>query len=153
MSHSITTREIDEIPLLVMRDKVEREQIGQALGRMFPAVFAYATQNGIPITGAPLVRYTSMGEDGMGIEAGLPVAPGSPGQGDIHATSIPAGRVATTLHRGPHEDLYSAHLAVHEWLEENDVEANGHPWEFYVNDPTEVSGPEEYLTEIYVPID
>ncbi|MEM7412324.1 MAG: MerR family transcriptional regulator [Myxococcota bacterium] len=72
---------------------------------------------------------------------------------------LPGGRFATVEHVGPYETLGLAHHALHAWAQER-----GHParttsgsresteiWEFYRNDPADVS-PEELRTDVALPL-
>ncbi len=156
MSYAISVREMDETPALVMRRAVRPEDLGDALADMLPAVFVFAQQAGLALAGAPFVRYTAMDEDGFTIEAGLPLEEtadgGGEGERQIHPTTLPGGKAAMTVHRGPYQELGGAHQALERWLEANELEATGPRWESYINDPEEVGDPAEYLTEVFVPI-
>lgn len=151
MSYPFDVREINSSPILYQRRRVTRENIGPALAEIFPAVHAYAAQNGFALTGAPLVRYTGMESDGFEIEAGIPVASGAKGSGEIELGALPAGKAAVTLHKGPYEDLHKAHTALEAWLKSSKYEAAGAPWESYINDPGEHQ-PADYETEIFAPV-
>jgi effector-binding domain-containing protein len=59
--------------------------------------------------------------------------------------------VATTMHRGPYDQVASAYERLMAWITDQDFEAVGPPMEAYMNDPGQVS-PEEYLTEVMVPV-
>jgi effector-binding domain-containing protein len=51
--------------------------------------------------------------------------------GRVVRSSLPAGAVATTVHRGPYEDLRFAHAAVRRWCTEAGVNLAGPRWEVY----------------------
>lgn len=154
MSYTIVTKQVEETPVLVQRRKVTREELGPALGEMLPAVFAFASRTGVGPAGAPFVRYTAMeSSEGFSIEAGLPVTKATEGEGEIHSCSLPGGKVAMTVHKGPYEELHLAHRALEAWVEENGARSAGARWEAYINDPVEVGDPAEFLTEVYLPIE
>jgi effector-binding domain-containing protein len=64
---------------------------------------------------------------------------------------IPAMTVATYLHRGPYDQVAPAYARLMAWIAAEGMEVAGPPMEAYLNDPSEVS-PEDYLTEIIVPV-
>jgi len=152
MSYTITKKKIDETPFLFTRREVKPEAIAEALGAMFHSVFQFATTQGIPFAGPPTSRYPSFGPGLITIEAGMPIAAPSEGEGEIMLGSLIGGDVVTTLHKGPYDDLNLAHEAIQKWLSENHEEAGGAPWETYLTDPGEVPDPADWLTEITWPL-
>ena len=59
--------------------------------------------------------------------------------------------VATTMHRGPYDDVAPAYERLMAWIADQGFEVVGPPMEAYLNDPGELS-PDEYLTEVMVPV-
>lgn len=145
-----TTR--TETPFLFMRKQVKQEAIAEALGEMLPSVFQYATAQGIAFAGAPTARYLSFGPGLVTLEAGMPIAGLANGEGEIEVGALAAGDVATTVHKGPYDQLDQAHEAIQHWMNENHEKADGAPWEVYLTDPGEVPDPAEWLTEVNWPL-
>ena len=61
--------------------------------------------------------------------------------GRVVASSLPAGRVAMTVHRGAYTGLAAAHEAVVDWCTEHGLRLAGPRWEVYgphSDDPAEV---------------
>ena len=152
MSYEVTKKKSTETPFLFMHRRVKPEAIAEALGNMFPAVFQFATSHGIPFAGPPTARYPSFGPGLVTIEAGLPIAGPADGEGEIKVGSLAGGDVATTIHKGPYDNLDQAHEAIQRWLTESNEEAAGAPWETYLTDPGEVPDPAEWLTEVNWPL-
>lgn len=152
MSYEITKKQIDETPFLYMRKQSKPEEIADALASMFVPVFEYATTNGIPFAGYPTARYVSFGPGLITIEAGMPVAGVAEGTEAIMVGSLTGGDVVSTVHKGSYDTLNLGHEAIQRWMEENNEEANGAPWEVYVTDPGEVPDPAEWLTELVHPL-
>ena len=75
---------------------------------------------------------------------------GPDGQG-LAIRRIPEMTVATTVHKGPYDEVGSAYQRLMAWMAEQGCELVGPPMEAYLNDPSEVS-PDEYLTEVMVPV-
>ena len=153
MSYEVTKKRITETPFLFMRREVKPEALAEALGAMFGPVFQYATAKGIPFAGPPTARYPSFGPGLITIEAGMPIAGPGEGEGEIELGSLVGGDVATTIHKGPYENLNLGHEAVQGWLKENNEVASGAPWEAYLTDPGEVPNPADWLTEITWPLE
>ena len=66
--------------------------------------------------------------------------------GRVVASSMPAGRVATTTHRGPWSGLGSAHQAVSEWCIAQGWRPAGPRWEVY---GPHRDHPTELWTQVY----
>lgn len=85
------------------------------------------------------------------IEVAFPVPPGSvPGPG-MNLYTLPGGRMARTIHRGPYEACEPVYLKLFAWIEEQGLKITGPIRELYLNDPREVR-PEDIMTEILVPV-
>jgi effector-binding domain-containing protein len=78
----------------------------------------------------------------VGVEASGPFA----AIGRIVASTLPAGRVATTTHRGRYEDIGAAHHAVISWCESRGLRRSGARWEIYGHAAADVARQE---VEIY----
>jgi effector-binding domain-containing protein len=87
------------------------------------------------------------------VEIGFTVRELVPGEGDVEPSSLPAGEVAVTLHRGPYERLPEALAALQDWIREHGRRAAGPHWEMYLNGPPDVMDPEELETEVFIPLE
>lgn len=76
---------------------------------------------------------------------------GKDGEGIVFKT-LPAITVASVLHRGRYDDLGAAYAFVLGWMETNGYEPAGHPRESYIEGAWSGKAPEEWLTEIQVPV-
>lgn len=61
-----------------------------------------------------------------------------------------ATEMATTIYKGPYENIEQVYTALNTWVSTNDYEVSGPVEELYLNDPT-ITG-EEPLTEIRFPV-
>jgi effector-binding domain-containing protein len=66
--------------------------------------------------------------------------------GRVVASSLPAGQVAMTVHRGPYTGLGDAHRAVLDWCEAQGRRPSGPRWEVY---GPHSDNPAEVWTEVY----
>ena len=80
------------------------------------------------------------------VEVGVELRVPCPLTGRVVASTLPAGRVAMTVHRGPYAGLGAAHRAVLDWCSAQGLRPAGPRWEVYgphSDDPAEV------WTEVY----
>ena len=120
MTYTIEKKELSGSNILFMRRRVQHSEIVATLGELLGGTFGYATKSGAALAGPPLCRYRDVSSEGMTLEAGVPVATSVPGEGDVLAGSLPAGPVASTVHRGPYETLSEAYAALEKWIAESD---------------------------------
>jgi effector-binding domain-containing protein len=63
----------------------------------------------------------------VGVEMDGPFA----GSGEVIASALPAGRVATAVHFGPYPQLHRAHEAIRDWCAKHGHALAGPNWEIY----------------------
>lgn len=51
--------------------------------------------------------------------------------GEVHPVQVPAGEVATTVHRGSYDRLGTTHDAIHVWRAQQNWRFPGLSWEIY----------------------
>ncbi|KQX66754.1 GyrI-like domain-containing protein [Angustibacter sp. Root456] len=148
MSYEVTEVDLPERPAAVVRGHVAHDGIPAFLGGAFSAVIAAVGPRGLGPAGPAFARYRVADDGGWDIEAGFSLlAPLVGGDGEVEATTLPAGLAARTLHVGDYGMLGEAYAAVTAWLSEHDLAAAGEPWECYLDGP-EVETPR---TEVFFP--
>jgi len=152
MTYSITKKNLDAQPVLVVKRQVKPAEIATMLGQTFGLIGAYTRREGIAMAGPPFSRYIEWGPGLLTMEAGIPVAAPAPGEGEIRADLLPAGPAAATTHQGPYDGLTAAHAAVQQWIQAEGLAPEGAPWESYVTDPGDVPDPKDWKTDIYWPL-
>ncbi len=65
------------------------------------------------------------------VEIGVELLRPCPLTGRVVASTLPAGRVAATVHRGPYQGLAAAHQAVVQWCAARGEQLAGPRWEIY----------------------
>ncbi len=111
-------------------------------------------QHGVAIAGPPFARYPDVGMGSLVVEGGVTIAAPpeeDPGDG-IEALTIPAGRAAVAIHRGPYDGLEQTHQAIEAWIRAEDLTVAGPSWETYLTDPGDHPDPETWETEIVYPV-
>ena len=69
----------------------------------------------------------------------------------IGVLTVPAGRFATVLHKGPYESIPAAYGLLFTWLAQQQIQPAGPPMEVYLSDPTETAEA-DLITEVRVPL-
>ncbi len=152
MHYDITQQSIEETTFLFKSARCEQAKVAEALGGILPAVFAHATAEGIAMVGPPLTLYVQWGPGMVTLHAGMPVAAGATGKGDVEVAVLPAGPAAVTIHTGPYDGLVDAYAAVETYIHENNLECAGPVREIYLTDPGEVPDPAEWKTQVIWPL-
>jgi effector-binding domain-containing protein len=149
MSYDIRAEALPERLTLVKRAHVAPDELGGWLHRAYQELFAYIAERDVPVTGPPFGRYAS--NDGIIVEAGIPIAAPIPVSGDLVLSSLPATDAATTCHVGPYERLLDASDALEKWIHDHGYERKGPYWEVYVSDPESSHDPETLQTVVIMP--
>jgi len=151
MSYKCELKEQPARPTMAIRTRAAVEDLPRVLGEVYGTIAQYLGELGEQPVGPPFTAYYNMDMQDLDVEIGFPVARELPGRGDIQASEIPGGKVATCLYTGPYSDMEPAYDALFQWMEENDYEASGVCYEIYLSDPEEVP-PEEWQTQIVFPL-
>jgi effector-binding domain-containing protein len=85
-------------------------------------------------------------DDVPNVEVGVELPEPCPLTGRVVASTLPAGQVAMTVHRGSYAGLAAAHQAVHDWVVGQERQPAGPRWEVY---GPHRDNPAEVWTEIY----
>jgi len=104
---------------------------------------------GMPYAGYREVRNMDM--QNMDVEIGYPVARNLPGRGEIEASSLPGGPVASVTHIGPYNQLGAAYEALAAWTHEQGCGTTNTAYELYYNSPL-TTPPEQLRTEVFLPL-
>jgi effector-binding domain-containing protein len=140
-----------EQPYVGIRRTVTMDSIRSIADRI-PALIGWLDERGVTPAGAPFLRYWVIDmERQLDVEAGVPVAEPTDGDGDVTSGTLPAGRYATVTHTGPYEGLVDATAALLRWAVELelafdvDESTNGDVWgcrlEIYNTNPLEEPDP------------
>lgn len=149
---------VKQVPAQIVVSERRHTRLGE-LGKAMHATLAKVAASVDPIDaaqGAPFALYYNepFKPEDIDVEMGLPVAPDArvaEAKG-VHRRELPGGPVAYTLHVGRYGSIGAAYDALHTWIEEHGHERVGPPREIYLVGPGEGVKPDEYRTEIEVPI-
>ena len=130
------------------------------IAELLPKLYEYASKKGAEFSGMPsFICHESTEEveeanktGNADIEVVAPIKNRIEENNEMHCYTLPGGKMAKAIHKGPNETCEATYNELFEWIKKNNKNIIGPIRESYLNDPREV-GPEETLTEIYVPID
>ena len=90
--------------------------LGEVLPGLHPEVRRWLDSRGVPADGPPFCRYNVIDMDRqLEVEAGFPVAAPLPGDDQVLAAALPAGRYATLWPTGHPDGLVGATRALLDW--------------------------------------
>jgi effector-binding domain-containing protein len=149
--------QIKEVPaqhVAALRRHASMATIGQDVSTGFATVGEAVGRAGVPMAGPPfLVMFDVIDEESEGdIEIAFPLAVPFAGAGDVVGKEVPAMTVASTMHRGPYDEVGPAYHTLTGWIQEHGHEIVGPPREIYLTDPADTPDPADHLTEIQFPI-
>ena len=151
MSYNCELVEQSPQPTLSIRTTTSIKNLPQELGKAYQAIGQYLGQLGEQPTGAPYAAYFNFDMNNIDVEIGFPISKSLPDKEGIKATALPGGKIARCLYTGPYKEIEPAYNALTAWVKENGYEATGVAYEFYLNDPGEVS-PSELMTQVVFPL-
>ena len=152
MNYDISQQPVEAMTLIAGTARCEHAKIAEVLARLLPASFQYVSKAGIAMVGPPTSLYTDWGPGMVTLTAGIQVAPGSKGSGEMQAVELPPGDAAVTVHTGPYDGLGDAHAAVEVYLHEQGLTRSGAIREVYLTDPGEVPNPADWKTQVVWPL-
>jgi effector-binding domain-containing protein len=119
----------------------------------FGALMQGLGRGGAAPIGAPMIVYHSVidEETDGDIELCAPVKADFIGDSQVKGRELEGGKVASTVHRGPYEQISPAYHFLAGWIADNGFEISGPPRETYLNDPRMVAS-DQLLTRIDYPI-
>jgi len=147
MSYKCEVKNQSTQPTLSIRTRTPVQDLPRVLGEAYGAIAQYLGELGQQPVGPPFAVYYNADMQNLDVEAGFPVSGSFSGKGDITASEIQAGKVATCLYTGPYNEVEPAYNALSQWIKDNGYEATGVTYEMYLNDP-DITPPQELKTQI-----
>ena len=136
----------------VMHASASSEELAQTFARIFPAVYAALTEQGVTDMGHVIAVYHSMDANQMELSAGIEIGAGvEPGQ-PVELLELPACDAVKADHFGPYEELGRTHEAVWSYVQELGRTPISGPIERYITDPEAEPDPSKWHTEIFLPL-
>jgi effector-binding domain-containing protein len=115
-------------PTAVIARTTTWDEFPSLWGQLLDRVYAFLRTSDVEQTGHNVMLY----KDGVpNVEVGVEVSGPFPPAGEVVPSVLPAGEVATAVHRGPYDRLGNTHQAIHDWCARHDRTLAGPRWEVY----------------------
>ena len=136
----------------VMHANASTEELAETFARIFPAVYAALTEQGVTDMGHVIAIYHSMDADQMELSAGIEVSDGVEPTGPLELWELPACEAIKADHFGPYEELGRSHEKVLSYVQQLGRAPRSGPIERYITDPEAEPDPSKWHTEILLPL-
>jgi len=137
-------------PALAIRTRAAVQDLPKVFGDAYGAIMQYLAELGEQPAGMPYAAYYNMDMQNLDLEIGFPVARKIAGKGDVQPSEFPGGKLASTVHIGPYDQVGPAYDALMHWVGTQGYEATGVAYEVYYSGPE--TPPQEIKTEIVFPL-
>ena len=144
-NYEVSLRTTEASPTAVVVQTTTWEEFPRLWRVMLDEVYGFVRGGGTTQTGHNIMLYR---DDVPTVEVGVQVDGPFVASGRVTPSELPAGRVATTVHRGAYDGLGAAHQAVHTWCAAHGHELTRTRWEIYGDwrdDPTALETEINYL--------
>lgn len=156
MHYEIRVKQVPPQVVVTERCRATLAELGNTMHATLAKV-ATSVEPAGAAQGAPFAVYHNepFRPEDIDVEMGLPVAPYAKvaETKGVHRRQLSGRRVAYTEHVGPYSAVGTAYDALYAWVREHGHRRMGPPREIYVVGPAQGARPEDYRTEIEVPID
>lgn len=142
MGHTVRRTTVEARPTAVLAATTTWAEYAQLWGRLLTEVHEHVEFAGRP-KGRNVMLYL---DDTPRVEVGVELDQPATVTGRVIRSTLPAGEVATTVHRGSYAALDAAHRAVLSWCTANGHQPTGVRWEVYGHWHDD---PEQVETEIF----
>jgi effector-binding domain-containing protein len=152
MDYLIVTHHVQLQAILSIRDRRNQDDLPGFLKAAILELLTRLRLLGVSPSGPPFVIYHEFGREGIDAEVSVPIDEPITATGRMESRVLPAMTVARTVHVGPYEKLGDAYTALWSWIRSHEFEVAGPVQERYLIGPGDCVAPNEYRTEIEMPI-
>jgi len=142
---------LEERHLASIRVQCKLADMQKNLSVILPESMRFVTAQGGSMSGPPIVRYYSFGDD-LDFEGAMQITEPIEPTERVKASSLPAGLAVVAWHVGPYDSLGETHLKIQAYMEAEELESRGAPWEEYWTDPGLERDPAKWRTKIVQPV-
>lgn len=147
----IKLKELAHRPVASVRTCTGPGRLRRTIVLMHDLVMEAVGAQGLAPAGPLFARYHRWGLE-IDLEAGVPLAQAIEPVDVVAASSLPAGWALRLLHVGDYATLSTSYEALEACIARHGYRADGGPWECYLVDSSDTPHPDEWRTDIYVPI-
>lgn len=154
MQYEVHIKQMPDVHVATMRTH-RRARIGGEMSSTLSRIACAANPPGSAHGTAFAIRHDAPdAPEEPDVELGLPIALGATVPPDVGTVKdLDGGPFACTVHVGSYASIGEAYEALFAWLASHGLRAKGPPRESYILGPTPSVQPDEYQTEIAVPVE
>ncbi|MHC4480564.1 MAG: GyrI-like domain-containing protein [Planctomycetota bacterium] len=151
----IQVKEVEPMSVMSLAFTGSYEQTQDKLGTLA----SWLLRVGHPYSSSPLGLYydnpAEVAQEELRAEACLPIAEECEAGDDTERKELPGATVAFAVHKGPYSQLRQLYEELFNWIRENGYRyVEGQPTrELFLKMYGEVDDPEEFVTEVQVPVE
>lgn len=143
-------KEFADRPILSMRLRSSVGDLPQHLAQVYGAISSYMKSTGIISNGPAFAAYYNMDMTHLDVEAGFMLMRPAPAQGEISASTVPAGIYAVCHYTGGYEGIRQVYGELQKFVAERGYTVSGAPIEWYLNGPE--TPPQDLKTDVEFPV-
>lgn len=138
--------------------EVSQNDMGKIMGENFPKLISWAKNNKVDIVGPPFTLY-KMWDEKTGKSTFVSCIPVKSKLKTIKNKSISQGviksqKCSKTIYKGDYSGSEDAWMSTFAFIESKGLKhENSNPFEVYLVGPTDEKNPENWVTEIYIPVE
>ena len=151
----ITEVEVEAMPIYYIEAETSIKNMeSEFYGEKYEKIGAYLGADSQNMLEAPLAIYKvwEPENDKAVVAVGMACESEKPGEGDIQKTMSHAGRAVKCEYTGSYDGGEVAHNAIADYMESNNLDMAGAPWEVYVKGPGNETDSTQWVTQIYYPL-
>ena len=131
-----------------IRRTVPMDEMASFYDTAFRTLVEALDRQGIAPAGPAFGLYHGAPTETADVEAGFATDRPVEADGDVVASSLPAGRVARLVHRGAYDALGESWERLHSWAVAQGLQPGSTMWEVYVTKPSPDMDPADLRTEL-----
>lgn len=141
--------ETQTMNIFYTRQMMTSDECAMGYGMYFSRLYEKIVIEKLTLLGTPMTIYHSLeyNPTGYDIEFAIPIVEAVKGTRDL-----PGGLCAKSVLKGSYPELTSVYAKLREWVENEGYKLVKSPYEVYVTDPNQATGPEDIITEVYFPV-
>ncbi|HBS46274.1 MAG TPA: MerR family transcriptional regulator [Paenibacillus sp.] len=141
--------ETKPMQILFTRQMLSSDDYALGYGKYFSQLYETIATEKLTLLGTPITIYHSeeYNPAGNDTEFALPIEEIVKGTRELRE-----GLCAKSVYKGPYSELTSVYAKLTEWIENEGYEMVNSPYEKYITDPTQITDPEDLVTEVYFPV-
>jgi len=152
---AISVIEVESMPYYGITEEISWSEMGpDFFGQRFGAIGQYLDEDMANMTSAPFAIYHEWDDENQRakVEVAIAATSDKPGNERIKKGNTYNGTVVKGIYMGPYDGTADMHMAIDEYMVNNNYEMAGSPWESYVTDPAEEPDTAKWVTEVYYPV-